>query len=48
MTYNLFAIENTKARLCAKQASISCKATAETVKQIWEAEGFDVRMTKEG
>lgn len=47
MTIQLYALENTRARLCAKQASTSCRETADMIEAAWKAQGFIVNRVEE-
>ena len=48
MTYTLYKLENTKARLCAGKTTTTDKAIADMVQAQWELEGFIVTMDIEG
>lgn len=48
MTYTLYKLENTKARLCAGKTTTTDKAIADMVRAAWEADGFIVSMEIEG
>lgn len=48
MTYYVSALTNNKARLIAKEASVSCEATADMIAKAWEAEGFVIVRREEG
>lgn len=45
--FQLYALENTKARLCAKQATLSDRETADLVEATWKAQGFIVNRIEE-
>jgi hypothetical protein len=47
MTIYLYALENTRAHLCAKQATVSCEETADVIEAMWKAEGFLVNRSVE-
>ncbi len=47
MTIFLYALSNDCARLCHKQASVSCAVTADMIEAAWKAEGFIVNRTVE-
>lgn len=42
MTWTLYKLENTKARLCVATTTTNDKAIADLVKATWEAQGFIV------
>lgn len=42
MTIFLTALEDTKARLIAKEARVTCAETADLIATTWEAAGFIV------
>ena len=47
MTYTLYKLEGTKARLCAGRTVTTDPAIAEMVRKAWEDEGFIVTMESE-
>lgn len=47
MTFFLYALSNDRARLCHKQASVTCAKTADIIEAAWKAEGFIVNRTVE-
>lgn len=47
MTIYLYALSNDRARLCHKQASVSCATTADMIEAAWKAEGFIVNRVVE-
>lgn len=42
MTYSIYGLENTRARICAKRAQVSCKTTADMIAAAWQAEDLIV------
>lgn len=48
MTYYIYALENTKAQLCARQLQTNDKAMADYAAEKYEAEGFIVNVKVEG
>ena len=47
MTYTLYKIENTKARLCAATMTTNDKEAADMVKAAWENDGYIVNVETE-
>jgi hypothetical protein len=47
MTYTIYKLENTKARLCAGRTETTDPVIAEMVRKAWEAAGFIVIMETE-
>ncbi|KPQ16708.1 MAG: hypothetical protein HLUCCO18_07600 [Rhodobacteraceae bacterium HLUCCO18] len=47
MTIHLYALSNDRARLCHKQASVSCAETADMIEASWKAAGFIVNRVSE-
>ena len=47
MTYTLYKLENTKARLCAGHTITTDKAIADMVKATWEVDGYIVSVVCE-
>lgn len=47
MTIFLYALSNDRARLCHRQASVTCAKTADPLEAAWKAEGFVVNRTEE-
>ena len=48
MTYTLYKLENTKARLCAGHTITTDKAIVDMVKATWEVDGYIVSVVCEG
>jgi hypothetical protein len=47
VTHFITALSNDRARLCHKQASVTCAKTADMIEAAWKAEGFIVNRTVE-
>lgn len=47
MTIYHYALSNDRARLCHKQASVSCANTADMIEAAWKAEGFIINRRSE-
>lgn len=48
MTYTLYKIENTKARLCVGKTTTTDKEIADMVKATWKASGYIVNVEING
>ncbi len=47
MTIHLYALSNDRARLCHKQATVSCAETADMIEATWKAAGFIINRRSE-
>jgi hypothetical protein len=48
MTYTIYKLENTNARLCAGKTTTNDKAIADLVAKTWADQGFIVTIEMEG
>lgn len=47
MTYTLYKLENTRARLCRDRMTTTDKSVVDMVRAMWEAQGYIVTMDTE-